>query len=131
MAEELRFFLRTALYAGPISAVYWFVSYEVAGTALLAFVAAASVAVVAVLVRGAHAWRRRTIVDTVGFGEATDSDSALELEHRPIAPASVWPAVGGLAALLIGLGLVYGAWFWLPGIAVAASAAHGWASELK
>ena len=44
MAEELRFFLRTGLYAGGIAAIYWFASYDPvhdtydwAGTALLSY----------------------------------------------------------------------------------------------
>ena len=35
MPEELRFLLRSALYSVVIGVVYWFVSYEWAGTVLL------------------------------------------------------------------------------------------------
>jgi hypothetical protein len=41
MPEEMRFFLRTGLYTALIGTVYWFVSYEVTGTVMLAFLLAA------------------------------------------------------------------------------------------
>ena len=42
MAEELRFFLRTAAYTAVIAVIYWVVSYEWAGSVMLAFVALAT-----------------------------------------------------------------------------------------
>ena len=37
MAEELRFFLRTAAYTAVIGVLYWIVSYEWAGSVMLAW----------------------------------------------------------------------------------------------
>ncbi|MGH2429289.1 MAG: hypothetical protein ACRDGV_10490, partial [Candidatus Limnocylindria bacterium] len=47
MAEELRFFLRTAIYAAIVAVAYWILSYEPAGTVLLAALALAVIAFVA------------------------------------------------------------------------------------
>src|SRR5205823_5231455 len=48
VAEELRFFLRTAAYTAVIGILYWIVSYEWAGSVMLAFVAVATGLVVVV-----------------------------------------------------------------------------------
>jgi hypothetical protein len=36
----------------------------------------------------------------------------------------------GIAAMLIGLGLVYGPWLWLPGLVLLAATVWGWVTEL-
>jgi len=145
MAEELRFFLRTAVYSVVIAAIYWFASYaetgayEWAGTVLLAFVVFSAGAFV--FVTGIHvpaAWRS-TVRGGIGgtlnrvFGMAEDPDIVARhpLEGGPelLPTASPWPIIGGAAALLIGLGLVYGPWLLLPGIAVAIGAVIGWIAQ--
>lgn len=57
MSEELRFFLRTALYTALVATIYWFVSYEWAGTFLLGALGIS--AVVFVIVLGAFVPRAR------------------------------------------------------------------------
>lgn len=153
MAEELRFFLRTAVYSVVIAAIYWFASYaetgayEWAGTVLLAFVVFSAGAFV--FVAGIHApqaWRRiwpggdaeragprpgvvAGVLNRV-FGMTEDSDvgGRHPLEGGPdrLPSSSLWPLVGGAAAFLVALGLVYGAWLLLPGIAVGIVAVIGW-----
>ena len=145
MAEELRFFLRTAVYSIVIAAAYWFASYaetgayEWAGTVLLAFVVFSAGAFV--FVTGIHvpaAWRstaRGGIGGTLNrvFGMAEDSDIVTRhpLEGGPelLPTASPWPIIGGAGALLIGLGLVYGPWLLLPGVAVAIGTVIGWIAQ--
>jgi hypothetical protein len=145
MAEELRFFLRTAVYSVVIATVYWFASYaetgayEWAGTVLLAFVVFSAGAFV--FVTGIHvpaAWRS-TVRDGVAgtlnraFGMAEDPEvvASHPLDGGPdlLPTASPWPIIGGTAALFIGLGLVYGPWLLLPGIAVAIGTAIGWIAQ--
>ncbi|MEO8510868.1 MAG: cytochrome c oxidase subunit 4 [Chloroflexota bacterium] len=145
MAEELRFFLRTAVYSIVIAAIYWFASYaetgayEWAGTVLLAFVVFSAGAFV--FVTGIHvpsAWRS-TVRGGVGgtlyraFGMAEDPDTVARhpLDGGPelFPSASPWPIIGGAAALLIGLGLVYGPWLLLPGIALAIGTVIGWIAQ--
>jgi hypothetical protein len=57
MAEEIAVFARSAVYFGVIGAVYWFLTYEVAGSMLLVGSALASAFVAIVLrlgLRGPH-----------------------------------------------------------------------------
>jgi hypothetical protein len=144
VAEELRFFLRTAAYSAVISVIYWFASYQpttdtydAAGTVMLAFTALASATVVAALIAGIG--RRQAMGATpvlrvdrlIGFGDPDRQAEAgpLGAGLEPIPVGSVWPIAAGVAALLIGFGLVFGAWLLLPGVALAASSVWGWISE--
>ncbi|MGZ6140532.1 MAG: aa3-type cytochrome oxidase subunit IV [Myxococcaceae bacterium] len=146
MAEELRFFLRTAGYSAVIGAAYWFISYEVAGSVMLAFVVFATGLVVGLFLFAVRATRGEldpgtggpmqragtAIARLVGFSEprgpAGQQPIAAGLE--PLPPASIWPLVAGAAATMIGLGLVYGPWLSLPGVVVAGFAVWGWLTQL-
>ncbi|HJP71657.1 MAG TPA: hypothetical protein VJ975_08045, partial [Candidatus Limnocylindria bacterium] len=125
MAEELRFFLRTGVYSIIVGTVYWFVSYEVAGSVLLAFVVFAALAFVGV--SGAFVKQARdrivpqegsvarrfvgAVNELFGYGEETSSSSdPLGAGLDPVPLGSIWPFVAGIAAVLILLGLVYGPW---------------------
>jgi hypothetical protein len=142
MAEEPRFFVRIALYVGGAGTIYWFVSYEAAGSLLLGALAAGAIffaIVTGVIVRAGRTNRGPeggpvAMADRlIGFREhPEDAETGpLELEPEPIAPISIWPIWAALAFLLIGLGLLYGAWFWLPGLSLAAACAWGWTTELS
>lgn len=147
MAEETRVFLRTALYAAIVGAIYWFVSYEWVGTFLFAFVViggAFFAIAISILIKESRSEivpetddsRARRIggavYRTLGFEEHPGDPAAgpLTIEEEPIPPASAWPLVLAVAATLLGLGLLYGMWFWLPGALLAVTAAWGWMSEL-
>jgi hypothetical protein len=147
MAEELRFFLRTGLFAGLIALIYWFVSYEIAGTVLLGGLAAgAAVFITAIaklapealgdIVDGEASGGGKLVTAlkrVVGFEEESEPvrSAPLEIAEEPVAHSSAWPILTALAALLSGLGLLFGAWFWLPGIVVAAMSTWGWSSQLS
>jgi len=141
VAEEPRFFVRIALYTGGIGVVYWFVSYEAAGSLLLAFLfggAAFGAAAAGALVRA----RRRergpgegpldAVERAVGFAQhpGDERSGPLELVPEALPPNSIWPPFAAAAMLLIGLGLIYGAWFYLPGACLAGVAAWRWTTEL-
>lgn len=147
VAEELRFFLRVGLFGALISAIYWFVSYEIAGTILLAFLTVAAAIFIGTTGTFVPSARRGVFAGTKrGFGrflepaerllgfeedsEATRSD-ALEVVEDPVAHSSVWPFVAALAGTSIAFGLVFGPWFWIPGIAVALASAWGWLTQLQ
>jgi hypothetical protein len=144
MAEELRFFLRTAMFALVVGTIYWFVSYEWVGTVLFGFVVIGAgffAAAIALLLRSARGEVVReergnkligALNRTIGFEEHPDEAASrpLEIEEHPFPTASAWPLAAALAGLLIGLGLVFGAWFWLPGVALAAATLWGWLTEL-
>ena len=147
MAEELRFFLRTALYSAVISAIYWFASYDAvrdrydwAGTAMLVATALAAAAVVAVLAASVRRARDGTtggsplavVNRVIGLGDpgGAADDAPLSVELDPMPTGSAWPVAAGIAAMLIGLGLVYGPWLWLPGLVLLVAAVWGWVTEL-
>jgi hypothetical protein len=147
VSEEVRFFLRTALYTAAIGVVYWFVSYEWAGTVLLAFLAASVlffVIVVSASIRttraeveghGDSAPRRagNLINRLVGFeehpGEA--SSAPLEFVDDVFPSASIWPFVLAAGITLVGLGLLYGPWLWIPGAGLTLAAGLSWLTEMK
>jgi hypothetical protein len=146
MAEELRFFLRTGVYSIIVGSVYWFVSYEVAGSVLLAFVVFAALAFVGVAGAFVRATRSE-VIPRHGSGLSRVLGTANRLlgyeEHAgvaasdplaagldPIPTGSIWPFIGGVAALLMLLGLIYGPWLLLPGVALAAGTAWGWVTQL-
>lgn len=130
VAEELRFFLRTALFTIVIGTIYWFVSYEEAGTALLAGIVASAVFFVVVIAAGVRASRRggRGPKALLGFAD-TGPDNPLELAQDVFPTSSAWPLVISVAAALVGVGLIYGAWLWIPGAALGLAGAWGWLTE--
>ena len=144
MAEELRFFLRTAAYTAVIGVLYWIVSYEWAGSVMLAFVAVATGLVVVVFFTGVRATRggrsggaggalRRAgsaVARLVGFAEPRGpAGEPLAGGLEPIPVGSIWPLIAGAAAAMIGLGLVYGPWLLLPGVVLAAITIWGWITQ--
>jgi hypothetical protein len=146
VAEEVRFFLRTALYSAVISVVYWFSSreaqtgaYDWAGTMMLLFTALAAGGVVMVLIAAARGTTRGLLDNgslpglasrLVGFTDpAAGDERPLSAGLEPIPTRSPWPAAAGLAATLIGTGLVFGPWLWLPGVALLAATVWGWIAE--
>jgi len=136
VTEELRFFLRTAAYTGLIGTIYWFVSYEVAGTVLLAALFVAAVAFAAVAATTSPASRHPTgegsrVARVAGFAEDPDAPAPLELEEDLFPTQSPWPAGMALALTLVTLGAVYGPWLWVPGAGLALSTGLGWATQLR
>ncbi len=151
MVEELRFFLRIAVYLVVIGTIYWFVSYEVAGTVLLLFgavgtgffVVAARVSfqpkVPEDLVPRPPRTGLRRMAGVLGRYFAFDGEhdmggepaaAPLALEEEGFPESSIWPLAAALAALLLGLGLVFGPWLWIPGLALGASSTWGWLTQL-
>lgn len=143
MAEEVRFFLRTALYTISITIVYWFLSYEIAGSILLLTLGLAAIFFVVIGIAMIRHNRRDLVPDeaktgnaftrTVGFDEEAGSTTTppLAFEDEAMPTASIWPLLTAAAALLIGLGLIYGGWLWAPGATLAAVALWGWVTQLQ
>jgi hypothetical protein len=128
MREEFRFFLRIGLYLLAAGIVYWFVTYEAAGTVLLigVFVGVAFF----ILAAGAETklfTRGRAPIEMIGF---TEGDDPLDIEEDVVSPGSIWPLMAAVAMLLLALGFLYGTWFWLPGAGLAGVSAWMWLTEL-
>jgi len=155
MAEEARFFIRTALYSLGLAVIYWFATansggsaaggYDPIGTVLLVATVLACGAFGAVVVGLApavranpdeaapaaarpisRAWQR--LAQLIGFADASDPHQLGPLEDWPDAlPArSPWPVVGALGASLALLSLVFGPWLLPPGVTLVALAVWGW-----
>lgn len=142
MAEEVRFFLRTALYTVAITIVYWFVSYEIAGSVLLLTLGLSAIFFVFAGAVMIHHNRREVVPDrtksgnaitrTVGFEEEASETVTppLSFEEEAVPTSSIWPLLTAVAALLMGLGLIYGGWLWAPGVVLATVALWGWVTQL-
>ena len=130
MPEEVRFFVRIAIFTVVITTIYWFVSYEEAGTILLAGIIAGAAIFTGIVLVGARATRPRSRAPKklLGFDE-TGAEQPLGLTEDVFPAMSAWPLVLSLGAGLVGVGLIYGAWLWIPGVALALSAAWGWITE--
>ena len=130
MPEEVRFFVRIAIFTVAIATIYWFVSYEEAGTMLLAGIIAGAVVFTGIVVTVVRAARPRSGApkQLLGFDE-TGAERPLGLTEDVFPAMSAWPLILSVGACLVGVGLIYGAWLWIPGVALALSAAWGWLTE--
>lgn len=138
MSEELRLFLRTALWAAGAGAAYWIVSQEPAGTVLLAallvgvvaFLASAAAFAPSSIARIRGRGGLGIVNRIVGFDEPADAAAPLAGGPELIPTASPWPIVSAAAAVTIGLGLIFGPWLLLPGLALLAASLIGWITQL-
>src|SRR6266508_3493664 len=114
MAEEIVVFARSAVYFGAIGTIYWFLTYEVAGSAL----ASAFVAIVLRLgVRGEHPSAEAAQPGPDGpFG-----DESGRLPAPTAAPLGV-----GLGLALVVLGLVFTGALALAGSVLLLLASREW-----
>lgn len=144
MAEELRFFLRGLLYLAPLTLVYWLVSDEPAGTALLVALVVGFVAVIGLALlhapsaasdlRPASGGLARRVLGglnrAIGFHERVDAPSPLEGGLENVPAASPWPVITAASVVTAGLGLIFGTWLLLPGLALLGWALLGWLTQL-
>lgn len=153
MAEERRIYIRIALFTAAAALVYWFVSYERAGTALLVFVTGAAVGLAMMLGRLAtepDVSVIRKLLDLGTFEEpsetagaehspavgpagapGTEEVSPLVLAEAPFPALSLQPLLLAVGAGAVTAGLVFGAWLWLPGAVVVVTAGWRWLVELR
>jgi hypothetical protein len=110
-----RVFLGVGALVVVLAVVYWFVSYEEAGTAMLALAAALS------LWCGAYLWLR--------MRSPADEPEAVDEPYLP--HSSPWPFVIGVGAFLLGNGLLVGGWFFTPGAAVLALGVGGFVRQTR
>ena len=85
--QETRFFMIIAGWAAALGTIYWIVSAEVAGTALLAGLALAAGAMAVWLVQGRRA--------AVGAGPRPDDGRSSNLEAAGVAPSAPDTSGGG------------------------------------
>jgi hypothetical protein len=110
---ETQFFLFLAAFALVIGAIYWFVSYEPAGSVLLIAFGLATGVMGIVLLRTGRPGVDRPFLDEAGrFPSETPAPLAVGAGIALISLATIF----GPAPLLVGLlPFAWGAWAWLSG----------------
>ena len=110
MRVQALVFVATGLFLALIGAIYWFTSYEPAGTVLLVLGLGLGV------IPGAFLLKRTASAPALAEDrpDADPGDGAGPLGTFPA--SSVWPVVFAGGAALTGIGLVFGAWAALPGL---------------
>jgi Cytochrome c oxidase subunit IV len=116
LSEEAQVFARMSIFGIVVGGVYWFLTYEVAGTALLlGFGLATGLATVAIWVR-----TPRRLGDAAAAG---GHESAEALPGPGWAPLIIGLGLGGLA-----LGAAFGPWLTIAGLLIAIAGGATWLS---
>jgi len=117
---EAQLFLRTAAFGLVVGAVYWFLTYETAGSVLLfTFGVASAIAAIAIFAGSRRA--RRHGAET-GAAVAAAAQDDVEPVPRPNAN----PLLLAMGLGLVLLGTVLGPWLLIAGLLVVVAAAWGW-----
>ena len=116
-ATQYRIFFGVAAFMALIGVVYWFASYEPAGTVMLGLAAT--------LAAFCGVYLRVQGESTANAGHA----SPAETEYLP--HSSVWPFGIGLGAWLTASGIIVGLAFAVPGMVVLALALAGFVSQSR
>jgi len=111
-------FAGIAVFFALIATVYWFVSYEEAGTVMLSLSACLATFCAVYL------WRQRTRAPEV-------VEAGHEGSEHYLPAASLWPFGIGLSAFLLTNGLVLGVGFAVPGAVVMAASLAGFARQSR
>ena len=132
MPEEVRFFARLAGYGVLIAVVYWFVSYEVAGTVLLVAFGIATGFATLILLRDVRRRRRsdvrRPLRDWIALTDTADDEPFLD-EPAGVPRGSIAPLEFGFGAAVAALGLVFGTWLVALGLVPIVIGASVWIRE--
>ena len=125
MRVEAILLLFLGVFFGIVGIVYWFWSYEDAGTMMLAGTSALG------FLPGAYYffWHRRMGQRVEDREDAAIEEGAGEINSFP--GSSIWPFVMGMGAFLTLLALVFGIWLILPGIVLIVTALVGVTAESR
>ena len=125
MRVEAVILLFLGVFFGIVGIVYWFWSYEDAGTAMLVGTSALG------FLPGAYYffWHRRMGQRVEDRDDASIAEGAGDINSFP--GSSIWPFVMGMGAFLTLLSLVFGIWLILPGITLIITALVGVTSESR
>jgi uncharacterized membrane protein YfcA len=117
-AVPWRVFVAVGVFMAMLAAVYWFTSYEDAGTAMLVL------ASVLALWCGAYLWLQQR--PRTGEPASPTATPSAYLPH-----SSVWPFAIGLGAATVLNGLVLGIWVIVPGAALMALGIGGFVRQTR
>ncbi|MGH9050322.1 MAG: aa3-type cytochrome oxidase subunit IV [Acidimicrobiia bacterium] len=125
MRVEAFVFLGVTAFFAVIGTLYWFTSYEDAGTTMLAGCALLGLLVGVYLLR----WSRRIPARPEDRPDAALADGAGETTAFPA--ASIWPFVFGLGATAFATGFVFGVWIFVIGGAIFVLGVLGYVAESR
>ena len=125
MKIESLFLLFLGLFFGLVGIVYWFWSYEQAGTAMLVGTSLLG------FLPGSYYffWHRRMGKRVEDREDASIEEGAGEINSFP--GSSIWPFVMGMGAALTVVSLVFGTWLIFPGISLILTALVGVTAESR
>ena len=106
-----------------VAIVYWFVTYEYAGTFLLGVMAGGLLFAAVYLAAASRGGRY-----PADQPDLRPEDAAGE-RLGAFAAASIWPIVLAGGVLVVLAGLVYGPWLFVPGMVITVAALLGWTRE--
>lgn len=115
---EVWLFIGMAAFGLLLGTVYWFVTYEPAGTVLLGGFGVAAAVAAALLVA------KRV----PGAGREPDAGAD---EHAPPSLAGWGPLVAGLGLAVVGLGLILGPVLAIPGALIAIAGGRAWLAAVE
>jgi len=121
LGPDVTLFARMAAFGLIVGVVYWFLTYEVAGTVLLStFGFASAIAGIAVFVGSRRL--RQTETGTTSADEAVAMTAGAEPLPRPgWAPLGIALGLGGVA-----IGAAFGPWLAIAGALLAIRSAKSW-----
>jgi hypothetical protein len=125
MRVEAIILLFLGVFFGIVGIVYWFWSYEDAGTAMLVGTCTLG------FLPGSYYfyWHRRMGARVEDREDASIAEGAGEINSFP--GTSIWPFVMGMGAFLTVVSLVFGIWLIFPGISLILTALVGVTAESR
>jgi hypothetical protein len=125
MRVEAIILLFLGVFFGIVGIVYWFWSYEDAGTAMLVGTCTLG------FLPGSYYyyWHRRMGARVEDREDASIAEGAGEVNSFP--GSSIWPFVLGMGAFLTVISLVFGIWLIFPGISLILTALVGVTAESR
>lgn len=121
MSVGARMMLGIGGFLAAISAVYWFLSYEEAGSVLLLLAAG-----LALIVGGYLWWATREHASSPSPAGADEEEAEHYLPH-----ASLWPLGVGAGSVVLANGLALGLWAAVPGSMLLAASVVGYARQSR
>jgi hypothetical protein len=125
MRVEATILLFLGVFFGIVGIVYWFWSYEDAGTAMLIGTCTLG------FLPGSYYffWHRRMGQRVEDRDDASIAEGAGDINSFP--SSSIWPFVMGMGAFVTLISLVFGIWLIFPGISLIITALVGVTAESR
>ena len=125
MRVEATILLFLGVFFGIVGIVYWFWSYEDAGTAMLVGTCTLG------FLPGSYYffWHRRMGQRVEDREDASIAEGAGDINSFP--SSSIWPFVMGMGAFVTLISLVFGIWLIFPGISLIITALVGVTAESR